>query len=305
MAKSKLNKGKPKLKITDMGSTTKSTVKAPKAKSTGSSGGSSGKKKKSTGVKKSSGSTPKKERQYQRPLDPAREKLYALTSVANERYWNLRREGVASRAAIEAERTLTNSHREKYFDTNNEMFTANLPSKREINRELSRVMAFLNDPTSFAPASETFQSQMATGLFGAQWRKDGGGGYDPERVSKSDAEMVFDIYSRVISAGGGWERVIGYFRLMSPGLIDYGSTNLINAIYDMVQNKESINLSDGIEQVEGEIIKRSLQMIDEMRDMYENLAEMQMKGNDYGSILTDKELETNKAYWSYIRSKKG
>lgn len=304
MAKSKLNKGKPRLKINDMGSTTKSTVKAPKAKSTGSSA-SSNKKKKDTGAKKSSGSTPKKERQYQRPLDPAREKLYVLTSEANERYWNLRREGVASRAAIEAERTLTNSHREKYFDTNNEMFTANLPSKREINRELSRVMAFLNDPTSFAPASETFQSQMATGLFGAQWRKDGGGGYDPERVSKSDAEMVFDIYSRVISAGGGWERVIGYFRLMSPGLVDYGSTNLINAIYDMVQNKESINLSEGIEQVEGEIIKRSLQMIDEMRDMYENLTDLQMKGNDYGSILTAKELETNKAYWAYLKSKKG
>lgn len=305
MAKSKLNKGKPRLKINDMGSTTKSTVKAAKAKSAGSSGGSSGKKKEGTGAKKSSGSTPKKERKYYRPLDPAREKLYALTSVANERYWNLRREGVASRAAIEAERTLTNSHREKYFDTNNEMFTANLPSKREINRELSRVMAFLNDPTSFAPASETFQSQMATGLFGAQWRKDGGGGYDPERVSKSDAEMVFDIYSRVISAGGGWERVIGYFRLMSPGLVDYGSTNLINAIYDMVQNKESINLSEGIEQVEGEIIKRSLQMIDEMRDMYENLTDLQMKGNDYGSILTAKELETNKAYWAYLKSKKG
>ena len=305
MAKSKLNSGKPKLKLNSMESTTKSKVKAPKAKSAAASKGSSSKKKEPVGAKKSSGSTPKKERQYQRPLDPAREKLYALTSVANERYWKLREQGVASRAAIEAERSLTNSHREKYYQTNLEMFTANLSSKREINRELARTMAFLNDPTSFAPASETFQSQMATGLFGAQWRKDGGGGYDPERVSKSDAEMVFDIYSRVISAGGGWERVIGYFRLMSPGLIDYGSTNLINAIYDMVQNKESINLSDGIEQVEGEIIKRSLQMIDEMRDMYENLAEMQMKGNDYGSILTDKELETNKAYWSYIRSKKG
>ena len=101
--------------------------------------------------------------------------------------------------------------------------------------------------------------------------------------------MVFDIYHRVIEAGGGWDRVIGYFRMMSPGMVDYGSENLINAIYDMVQNKDSLQSISGIDDVTGVILNRALDMVDNMRSMYEEMSEKQRSGLDYGNIEEDKE----------------
>ena len=312
MAKSDLKKKKVKIKLDDMNSgSTTAKSKTSKAKAGGAQKTSSSKKKsskKSSGstkksTKKSSGST--KKSAPRRSLDPAREKLNVLTQEANRRYWALREQGITSRAVLEAERSLTNAHKVKYFDTNLEMFSSNLKSTAEINREIARTMAFLNDPTSLAKGDENFKSEMYEGLFGGQWRENGGEGFDPSRVDPKDAAMVFDIYHRVIEAGGGWDRVIGFFKLMSPGIIDYGSENLINSIYDMVQNKGAIQAVTGIEDIEGAILQRTMEMLDEMVKLYESLNEMQEQGNDYGSILTKKELETNKAYWEYLKSKKG
>lgn len=312
MAKSDLNKKKVKIKLDDMNSgSTTAKSKTSKAKAGGAQKTSSSKKKSS---KKSSGSTKKSSKKSsgstkksapRRSLNPAREKLNVLTQEANSRYWALREQGITTRAIMEAERTLTQSHKVKYFNTNLEMFSSNLKSTAEINREIARTMAFLNDPTSLAKGDENFKSEMYEGLFGGQWRENGGQGFDPSRVDPKDAEMVFDIYHRVIEAGGGWDRVIGFFKLMSPGIIDYGSENLINNIYDMVQNKGAIATVTGIEDVEGAILQRTMEMLDEMVKLYESLNEMQEQGNDYGSILTKKELETNKAYWEYLKSKKG
>ena len=75
--------------------------------------------------------------------------------------------------------------------------------------------------------------------------------------------------------------------------------NLINSIYDMVQNQEYLSLAPGND-VTGEIIARSLDMIDTMRQTYESLAELQRSGNDYGSIMTAKELEYNRSYWNFL-----
>lgn len=309
MAKSDLNKKKVKIKLDDMtsGSTTKKQ-KSSKAKAGGAKK-SSGSTKKSSGKtsKKSSGSTKKstKKSTTRKSLNPAREKLNVLTQEANRRYWALREQGITTRAIMEAERTLTQSHKVKYFNTNLEMFSSNLKSTAEINREIARTMAFLNDPTSLAKGDENFKSEMYEGLFGGQWRENGGQGFDPSRVDPKDAEMVFDIYHRVIEAGGGWDRVIGFFKLMSPGIIDYGSENLINNIYDMVQNKGAIQAVTGIDDIEGAILQRTMEMLDEMVKLYDSLNDLQEQGNDYGSILTKKELETNKAYWEYLKSKKG
>lgn len=274
-----------------------STQGSSKKKATAKKSNSTGSLKKSAS-KKSDGSTQNK---AARSLDPAREKLKVLTDKANEIYWQQRSAGQFSRAAQEAERTLTKTHREKYFEPKGAMFSYDLPTSKEINRELGRVMAFLTDYNQIYSGVNPEAIKHETGLFGAQWRADEGRGYDPDRVSKEDAEMVFDIYHRVIEAGGGWERVIGYFRLMNPGLIDYGSENLINSIYDMVQNRDYIVPSAGND-VTGEIIARSLDMIDKMRDTYEQLAELQRSGNDYGSILSDRELELNRSYWNFIKN---
>lgn len=293
MAKSKLNKAKPKLKFSDSGSTTnKATVKPSKAKT---SGGSINKNKTSA-PQNESGSTTR------RSLDPAREKLNVLTTEANRRYHELQSKGITSRALFEADRTLTKSHREKYYEPNDELFTSNLKSTREINRELSRTLAFLNDPTSLTSGSEIYEQRLGEGLFGAQYRKNGGPGYNEDVVDEFDAQMVFDIYHRILEEGGGWEMVVGWFQLMNPGLVEFGSENIINSIYDMVSNRNKITLSEGIEDVSGEIMKRTLKLIDEMKSVYGNLAKLQLSGNDYGSILSDKEIQTNQAYISYIMS---
>ena len=245
------------------------------------------KKSKKKSLRKSSGSTQGRKRMS---LAPAREKLQVLVDQANAIYQRQMQSGQISIALLEAERTRVKVHKES-----GEMFTANQKRIRDINREIGRVMTFL---TSYNQVGE-YGSTHETGLFGAQWRAEEGPGYDVTRVSQRDAEMVFDIYHRVIEAGGGWERVIGYFRLMNPGIVDYGSENLINSIYDMVQNQEYLSLSEGND-VTGEIIARSLDMIETMRQTYESLAELQRSGNDYGSILTERELEHNKAYWNFI-----
>ena len=222
-------------------------------------------------------------------LDPLRQQLNVLTTEANKRYWEQMEPGITTRASMEAERSLTKGHKEKYFDTNQEMFSSDLKTRAEINREFARTMAFLSDYTSQATETENFMAGSAQGLFGGQWRKNGGQGYDEERVTKEDADMVFDIYHRVIEAGGGWDRVIGYFRMMSPGMVDYGSENLINAIYDMVQNKDSLQSISGIDDVTGVILNRALDMVDEMRSMYDEMSERQRLGKDYGNIEEDQE----------------
>lgn len=296
MAKSKLNKGKPKLKISDLGSTTNNKVKAGKIKAT--------KVRNAGGASNDSPKKPKpvEDSNYRRPLDPAREKLNVLTAEANRRYHELQNKGIESRAVFEAVRTLTKSHNEKYYKPNDELFTSNLASTREINREIARTLAFLNDPTSLTEGNETYRQRLGEGLFGAQYRKNGGPGYNEELVDEEDAKMVFDIYHRILEESGGWEMVVGWFQLMNPGVIEFGSENIINSIYDMVNNRDRITLSKDIEDVSGEIMKRTLKMIDEMKDVYSNLAKLQLSGNDYGSILSKKEIETNQAYISYIMS---
>ena len=249
---------------------------------------------------KTGGSTHKAGR---RSLDPAREKLAVLADRANKIFMEQSKGGIVSRAALEAERTLTPSHRRDFYEPYGEMFSSNLKSTKEINRELARVMTFLSDYNSQYSGVNPEAVNHQTGLFGAQWRSNGGGGYDPSRVSEADAEKVFDLYHRVIEAGGGWERVIGYFRLMNPGIIEYGSENLINSIYDMVQNRDYLDLSEG-NTWEGEIIARSLGIIETMKETYEDLAELQRSGNDYGSILSQSELNINTSYWNYLKKQK-
>lgn len=302
MAKSKVDDKKKSLKLGEIKSTSSKKVSTKKSSKSANSSGSTQGSKKRKSTKKSSGSTQKTPRVS---LDPAREKLNVLVQEANERFRVQRDAGVVSRAGLEAERSLTKTDKERYLYEDMQLFHSDVKSTRALNRELSRVMNFLNDPTSLAVLDEKFESKMATGLFGGQWRKNGGLGYDQENVDAEDAELVFDIYHRVIEQGGGWDRVIGYFQLMNPGLIQHGSDVLINAIYDMVQNRDKINLSEGIESPEGEIIKRTMQMIDNMKNEYDEMAKLQLSGNDYGSILTKKELETNMAYWSFIKDKKG
>lgn len=242
------------------------------------------------------------EKYFKRTLDPLRDQLSILVENANQMYFQQRELGIQSRAALEAERSLNKRGQEHFYQTM-EPFQADLKSRRDINREFSRVMNFLSDYTASLEGGLVEQQTMSH-LFGGQWRKQGYAGYDEKSVSKEDADMVFSIYHRVLEQGGGWQRVIGYFRAINPGVVDYGSENLINAIYDMVQNKDTIYTPEGMD-VEGAILGRAMDIVNNMIDNYMKLAVLQRSGNDYGSIEDREEAEQRrKVYeWSLAREK--
>ena len=236
------------------------------------------------------------ERKHQREkLEQYREQLAVLVEKANERVNDLARTSFTSRALDTARTTLPESR-----DANGDLFTANLRSEKQIKRELSRVMTFLNDPTSLSSGAERFTEDLtAAGLFGGQYRANGGPGYDETRVSQEVGEQVFDIYGKVLAQEGGWERVMGYFKANSGGLIEYGSENLINAIYEMTVQ---LGTSDSAQE---EIIGRAKAMIDDMVASYQSMAVRQRAGIDYGLIGFDETAEDRRHHWQWNMQRKG
>lgn len=238
--------------------------------------------KKKNKVKLSSNTEPKR-----RSLAPLRQQLEVLTSEANRRAEELIRTGAASRALYEAQRTVSKHNRDEGV-----LFSSSQPRMRDINRELARVQAFLSDYTSFSSGAEDFSYGLTHGLFGAQWRKDGGEGYDPNRVRKEDADLTFKVYHEVLERGGGWERVIGYLRAYNNSLIEYGSENLINAIYDMVTNFSGPDVEDIA-------VNRASEMVESMIEAYDKMSKMQQSGIDYGYLNIDSDYERRQKYWQW------
>lgn len=235
-------------------------------------------------------------------LNPMREKLKALTMSANIRVAELRDAGVNSKALAEAEKTQRKVHRET-----GELFTSDVKSTRELNRELARVQAFLTDYTSLVEGAKTFTGELTHELyFGGQYRADGGYGANPEFVSKEKAEQVFEIYHKVLERGGGWERVIGYIKAMYPAFTEYGSEQLINAIYDMT---EQVSVEDmradvgrvdlGPEDLTEYYIMKASDLVDEMIQNYECIAEVQKYGEDYGYLEKDEERDSRMKLWQW------
>lgn len=224
------------------------------------------------------------EKYFKRTLDPLREQLAVLTAKANEMY--AQQVGIDSRASVEAKRSLNKAGRER-FEKTGELFDPNQKSSKALNRELARVMAFLTDYTSEVEGGVAERTHER-GLFGGQWRAKGYAGYDEEHVNKEDADMVFDIYHRLLEQEGGWQRVVGYFKAVNPGIIDYGSENIINAIYDMVQNRDEIWTPPGMD-VEGAILAKAVDMVETMIESYMQISILQRSGRDYGNIEEDPE----------------
>ena len=176
-------------------------------------------------------------------------------------------------------------------------FNSDLHSQREIKRELSRVMNFLSDYTSTTEGG-VVEARQASGLFGGQWRKMGMAGYDEEHVTKVEADMVFDIYHRLLEDQGGWQRLFGYFKAVNPGIIDYGSDQLINAIYEMVQNQDSIYVPEDMD-VEGAIRARANDIVNNMIDNYMKISLLQRSGTDYGAIEDPEDAKRRKDIYEW------
>ena len=228
-------------------------------------------------------------------LQQYRQQLDILVKEANsrvDRLANMKR--VQSRALDEARRTVPESRK------SDDLFTSELRTEAQIKRELSRVMAFLGDYTSLARGAEDFTEDLTSaGLFGGQYRANGGPGYDDSVVDPEVGDKVFDIYHRVLEVEGGWSRVMGYFKANSGGLVEYGSENLINAIYDMVSN---FGTSDRATE---KIINRATKMIDNMINSYKDMAVLQRSGVDYGFLGNDEFAEDRRNRWEFDMKKKG
>lgn len=268
--------------------------KPKKLKSTGQSSDYSGKqstgkkgksKGKGTTTKATTGSTPRQS-SPRRSLDPIREQLQIMVDEANARVEELTKSNMPSRALEEARRT-----RLKSWGEDAPMFRADLARMRDLKREFARAQTFLADYTSKAEGAENFAKELGSTPFGGQFYAEYGVGYDPNVVEAGDASKVFEIYRRVLEQGGGWERVIGHLRAINAGPASYGSEQLINSIYDMVQNIQmpytaGLTPKEQEEDFIQELTFRAYAQVESMIQMYDKMAEMQVSGENYG-ILGD------------------
>ena len=236
----------------------------------------------------------KKKIRIRKSLNPLRERLNVLTTQANQLVLELKEAGVSeqSRALFEARRTAIRFHSEE----EGQLFTSNLPSSRDIGREMARVEQFLNDITSSPAGIKKDMVESAQHLFGGQYRLNGGYGANPDYVDEDTANRVFEIYHKALEAQGGYERVMGWLKTNYSGLADYGSENLINAIYDMVVEdgdfasgsvKESVLIDD--------YAMKASMLIEDMITESKQMAELQQLGEDYGILSSsqkDQRLKT-------------
>lgn len=230
--------------------------------------------------KSTSSSKPKTAKQLKRSLDPLREQLRVLVNQANKRANDILIAGKPSRAMEEARRSWSRLRSRAEDD---ELFKSELKTRKQINREFARVHAFLNDYTSTLTGAEDLLTDM-TRLEGS-WKegvfKDNSGVRDEDISSKT-----FEIYRKVVEAAGGWERAVGLIQ-GKEGLIGYGSENLINNIYDMVENNYD----------EEEIMVIALEQVEAGIAAYEEMSSKQVADYDYGIVFDDESAMERKQFY--------
>lgn len=241
--------------------------------------------------------TSKKKVKLRKSLDPLREELKVLATQANLMVKELKESGYGdeSRALAEARRTAIRFH------TEDQLFTSDLPRSRDAGREIARIRQFMTDPTSTVEGTQKELYGLTRSLFGGQYRADGGYGANPAFVDEETALRVYEVYRNALEAQGGYQRVMGWLRAKYNGLQDYGSENLINAIYDMVTNTSDNAIAATItgwsdrggitekERIEYWSIKAA-QLVDDMIEESQRFSDLQQLGMDYG-ILSSKDKE--------------
>ena len=236
----------------------------------------------------------KKKIRLNRSLNPLRVQLAELVEMANLRVAQLNDAGVESKALDEATKTRRKVHKEMGEGI---VFTSQVSSMREFNREFARLQKFLTDATSTVSGAETFRNGLTHGLFGGQWRVDGGYGADPSVVSEETAKKVFDIYHRAVERAGGWEQTIGFMYASRGGMTEYGSENLINAIYDMVEGGGEVGMSE--DDLIAMYIAKAAEMIETSKNTVERINELIKFGEDYGYVEKDAEREERINTWQW------
>lgn len=235
----------------------------------------------------------KKKLKTRKPLNPLRQKLQVLVTEANQRVENLISSGYDTRALSEARRTMIRFHREQ-----DQLFTAALPRSRDIAREIGRVQAFLADSTSTVSGAQKEIAGLTHGLFGGQFRVNGGYGANPDFIDEDTANKVYEVYHKAMSQLGGYERVMGWLKF--SGLTEYGSETLINAVYDMILNADDTAIfaaredkSDNSPLTDEDRIDyltfKAAKMMEEKIHEAQQYADLQLLGQDYGIIRGNSE----------------
>lgn len=228
---------------------------------------------------------PLTDKQIKRSLDPLRDQLRTLVNQANKRALDLMIAGKASRALEEARRSWLKLRSRRDDD---ELFKADLKTRKQINRELARVHSFLNDYTSTLQGAEDLTTDM--NRLKGSWKTDEDNPYGirDEEITKK----TFELYRRVVEAAGGWERAVGLIQ-GKESLIGYGSENLINNIYDMVENNYD----------EGDIISIALEQVESGIRAYEEMAAKQVSDYDYGIVFDDETAKERRQFYMWRRNR--
>ena len=113
-------------------------------------------------------------------------------------------------------------------------------------------------------------------------------GIRDEEITKK----TFELYRRVVEAAGGWERAVGLIQ-GKESLIGYGSENLINNIYDMVENNYD----------EGDIISIALEQVESGIRAYEEMAAKQVSDYDYGIVFDDETAKERRQFYMWRRNR--
>lgn len=226
-------------------------------------------------------------------LQPLRDELEVLVNQANERAKLLIENEKPSRALLEAQRSWANIPSRANDDV---LFRSDLKTRRQIDREFARVHEFLNDYTSTWEGARKLETNLSdlSGSFGANWNMSGlGENYNTEIIDEEKAKKAFSIYRKVLEAAGGWERAVGFIK-GKESLIGYGSENLINNIYDMVENEYN----------EDDIMTIALEQVESGIQAYEEMSKRQVADYDYGVIFDDESVEARRRFYTARRARR-
>lgn len=162
-------------------------------------------------------------------LDIFREELSKMAMQANQRASQL---NGSSMALQEAQRTLPKSRR-----GDNQLFTGDLRTLRQMKREYARLQTFMSDWRS-TPEGEQFyedeeRGKNFRGAFGGQWLSKYGETYDKSKIDDEEAKEAFRLYHELVEEFQGEDRARMLWN-KDASKISYGSENMIAAIYDMV-----------------------------------------------------------------------
>lgn len=153
-----------------------------------------------------------------RTLDELRTEYSSLIEEAQERYNYMKANQLETPALWEVERSQKKQFIEGFSLEDKHSF-------RELRREVVRAESFLKDSTSSVFGAKDFMiregGKQYSNSFGNQWKEQYGVSYDKSRIDDEKAKQAFKLYHQLASE-------------IQENITQYGSENLINALYDQV-----------------------------------------------------------------------